>query len=680
MTWPREPPGLECERGEVAEPKSSKSGSKFLKESQEMDTSLRATGVYVFASFRLDATRRILLRDGQPVSLSSRVFDTLLYLVDHADRVIEKDELLNAVWAGRFVEEANLSQTIFVLRKTLRDLGEADELIATISGRGYRFTAPVRRDAGSAAPAAQPNLLLPGFDTPVAAAETAGAREAAVSSRAWFRYAALGGAAFLFGAVLLFMLVWRTPRATEVVAGAFRPPPRSVAVLAFANMSGDPGQDYLSDGFAEELIDTLSGVKSLFVADRASAFYFKNHPAPVTEIAHRLNVGAVLEGSIRREGQRLRIAVQLINAASGYQFWSRSYDRNFGDILKLQSEIAENVTRSLRATLHAGGPMQSAMGGTANSAAFDAFLRGIRFTRGRDEASFRSALAAFDDAVRLDPRYAGAHSMRAIALLILAGIGPTDTANTLTEIEAKALDAANRAVALAPGWGPAHAARGSVLASMLDFPDAERELSEARALAPNNVSVDRAYEHLESTLGHPAAAEAAAARVIARNPTDSYGYWDQALVLYLGRRYQDSLAASRHAAALSDTAPPGDQAVAALDWLALKRPQIAHDACAPNRNWQQTECLAIAAYQLGHLAEAKAQLANLRRSLGDWGAYNYSQIYAQWGDRKNAIAWLNTAYRLHDTGLGMLKEDALLDPIRGMPEFADIERRLNFPP
>jgi hypothetical protein len=151
-------------------------------------------------------------------------------------------------------------------------------------------------------------------------------------------------------------------------------------------------------------------------------------------------------------------------------------------------------------------------------------------------------------------------------------------------------------------------------------------------------------------------------------------------VFYLDRRFRDSLTASRHAAALTTTEPPGDQAISALAWLALKEPKATHDACAPNRNWQQSECLAIAAYQLGHTAEAKAQLASLHQSLGDRGAYQYAQIYAQWGNRNDALAWLNTAYRLRDTGLVMLKVDPLLDPLRGAPEFVDIERRLNFPP
>jgi TolB-like protein/tetratricopeptide (TPR) repeat protein len=446
-------------------------------------------------------------------------------------------------------------------------------------------------------------------------------------------------------------------------------------------MSGDRSQQYLADGFSEELIDALSNVDSLRVTDRTSSFYFGDHSAPVAEIARRLNVGAVLEGSIRRDGRHLRITVALINAVSGYRFWAHSYDRDFSDILNLQREIAENVTQSLVATLHAGERMQMPVGGTNNSLAFDDFLRGLRFMNGRDEPSYRSSLAAFDEAVRLDPGYARAQVMRAYVLMFLAAFGTATDQDAVRNTLLQALGAANRAVLLAPGWGESYAAKGAVLMTMLDFAGSERELQRARSLAPGDIGVDRPYAYLESYLGHPAAAEAAAARVVARYPTDGNGYWDQARVYYLDRHYQDALAASRHGSALVATGPPGgDEATWALAWLALGRADMAARICAPNKTWEETLCLAIAAHRLGNFAEAQSRLAALRTLLGERGAYNYAQIYAQWGAPENALAWLETAYRLHDTGIVQLKVDPLMDPIRARPEFADIEHRLNFPP
>jgi tetratricopeptide (TPR) repeat protein len=299
---------------------------------------------------------------------------------------------------------------------------------------------------------------------------------------------------------------------------------------------------------------------------------------------------------------------------------------------------------------------------------------------GRDEPSYRSALAAFDEAARLDSRYARPQAMRAYVLMFLAAFGTATDRTPVRDTLLQALDAANRAVSLAPGWGESYAARGAILLALLDFAGAEHELLRARSLAPGDIGVDRPYAYLEAWLGHPAAAEAAAARVVARYPAEGSGYWDQAQIYYLDRHYREALAASQHGSALVATGPAGgDEATSALAWLALGRPDMAASICTPNKTWQETMCLAIVEQRLGHIARAQTRLAALRALLGDRGAYNYAQIYAQWGAPENALAWLGTAYRLHDTGIVQLKVDPLMDPIRARPEFADIERRLNFP-
>jgi len=648
-----------------------------------VDILVRDKGIFGFGAFRMDAVRRCLARDGAPLKLPPKLFDTLLYLVEHAGRVVEKDELLTAVWDGRFVEEASLTQTVFLLRRILQSDETTADFIVTVPGHGYRFVAPVRRETESGAPAGASTALREA--APAARFEPPATEQGASEpSRAWWRpgNAAFIAAALLVAGVISLALVqrWASERAPQGVHAAFNPPPRSVAVLAFTNMSGDRSQDYLADGFSEELINVLSRVDALHVAARTSAFFFKSHPATIADIARQLNVGAVLEGSVRREGQRLRITVQLINAATGYHFWSHNYDRDFGDVLKLQTEIAEKVTQSLQVTLNAGDAARLTMGGTGNSAAFDAFLQGMRSMHGRDEASYRSALAAFNEAVRLDPHYAAAQTKRAYVLMFIANF---DTTNDLARVRAtmaQAMGAADRAVALAPDWAQAHAARGAILLQLLDFGGAERELSRARAEAPGDVAVDRPYAYLEAYLGHRAAAEAAAARVVARYPLEADSYADQAEILYQNRRYDDSLAALRHAHALAEAEPPRDQLTSALVYLAQGKPEMARQKCALDQNAGQTLCLAIATHQLGRLAEAKAHLAKFRAAMGDTGAYDYAEIYAQWGDGTNALVWLKAAYKLRDTGLVMLRTDPLLDPIRATPEFADIERRLNFPP
>jgi TolB-like protein/DNA-binding winged helix-turn-helix (wHTH) protein len=652
-----------------------------------MDASVRDKGVFRFGAFRLDGTRRSLARDGAPLKLPPKLFDTLLYLVENAGRVVEKDELITAVWDGRFVEEANLTQTVFLLRRVLQADATTTDFIVTAPGHGYRFVAPVRRETdlgATAVPSAVAQMSTP-QSSPAARFKRPATEQAAAKpsrARSWLGRAGFVVAALVVAGLISLLLVqrWESERAPPVVHAAFNPPPRSVAVLALTNMSGDPGQDYLADGLSEELTNALSRVDALHVAARTSAFFFKSHPATIADIARRLNVGAVLEGSVRREGGRLRITVQLINAATGYHFWSHNYDRDFGDILNLQTEIAEEVTRSLQVTLRAGDAERLTIGGTRSGAAFDAFLQGMRSMHGRGEASYRSALAAFDEAVRLDPHYAAAETKRAYVQMFIANFDTTSDLARVHATMARAMDAADRAVALAPNWAEARAARGAILLQLLDFGGAERELSRARAQAPGDVAVDRPYAFLEAYLGHRGAAEAAAARVVARYPLEADGYADQAEILYLDRRYEDSLAALRHARALAASESPRDQLTFALVSLAQGKPEIARQTCALGQNARQTLCLAIATHQLGQLTEAKAHLARLRASMGNTGAYDYAETYAQWGDKNNALTWLKTATRLRDTGLAQLKTDPLLDPIRGTPEFADIERRLNFPP
>jgi len=195
---------------------------------------------------------------------------------------------------------------------------------------------------------------------------------------------------------------------------AFNPPPHSIAVLPFVNMSGDKEQEYFSDGLTEELLNSLTRVDELQVAGRTSSFYFKGEHADLATIARRLNVANVLEGSVRRSGNTVRITAQLINAVTGFHAWSQTYDRDLGDILKLQTEIANAVASALRVTLLGDVAGKIELRGTRNPAAFDAYLRGAAVGRSmRGAQSQQAAIAEYNEAIRLDPAYALAYAARA---------------------------------------------------------------------------------------------------------------------------------------------------------------------------------------------------------------------------------------------------------------------------
>jgi TolB-like protein/DNA-binding winged helix-turn-helix (wHTH) protein len=636
-----------------------------------MDLSVRTKGVYVFGPFRLDPARRVLLRDEAEVALPPRLFDTLMYLVENAGRVVERNELLRVVWGGRVVEERNVNQTIFSLRRALQTEGGTDRYIVTAPMRGYRFVAPVHFDSD-----------VVGTDPAVTEAVVAVPEPAADRPRrAWpRRLVLLAGAAFLL-ASLAWVARERAGRtqADFSATAAFAPPPHSVAVLAFENMSGDSTQAYFSDGISEELIDTLSRVRGLQVAARSSAFTFKHKSATVAEIGRQLNVRAVLEGSVRRVGARLRITAQLVDATTGYNFWSRSYDRDQGDILRLQADIAETVASSLQVSLMGDRATGLAIGGTANAQAFDYYLRGLPWSKGATAAAAKQALSAFEKAIAIDPDFAQARVYHAVTLFDIAGTWGNADLGAIRKAQSDALADIAVAISLAPELGAAHAALAYLLISSFDFGRAKAEYTRAFELAPGDARINLGYGTFQMELGNVAAGVAAAEHAVRLDPLSPATYASYAVIMIGARRYHDAVAALRHAEQLQGGPSSRVAAIAGVANLLDGHPDAARQGCAAERDYYDYLCLALADRALGRPAEASAELAKLQAERGDTMSYQYAEIYAQWGRPADAARWLETAFRTHDGGLAQIKGDPLLDPIRDTSEFKDIVRRLNFP-
>jgi len=624
-----------------------------------MDVLFRTQGAYRFGPFRLDPVGRILTRDGEPVPLQARLFDTLQYLAEHHERVVERDELMQAVWRGRIVDANNLGQAISGLRKALRDGADGVHWVATAQ-RGYRIAVPVAFEPFEAAP-------------------DSGSPEApAVESRR-ARWPWIVGAGSAAGVLLVVGLMLGTAQRTPPpVAASFVPPPRSVAVLAFTNMTGDPAQNYLADGLAEELIDTLSQARALQVAARSSSFVFKTRPAAIADVARELNVSAVLEGSIRGGGGRLRIAVRLVDGRTGFELWGKSFDRAPGEALAVETEVGALVAKALHDTLLPGDVGEMALGGTADAAAFDAYLRGIVAER---SAHAREAVAAYDAALARDPRFARALARRAIALSTMAAYEDTSDVAARDATEREAVESARRAIAAAPDLGIAHAALGSVLLECrMDFRGAAVSLAHAEDLAPGDADVVREAARLQAYLGHWDAVFAAAQRRLARDPLSPGAYRAMAEVYFNRAAWPMALDALRHALQLESAPTLSDtQMQAALDFLrgdyAAVRRDVAGDVA-----WHQQVWLAVAEHALGHLPQADAALHRLQAIGGDAMAIQYASIYAQWGQREAALHWLDEAYRLHDPGLVEIRMDRLLDPIRSTPEYRDLEVKMGMPP
>ena len=467
------------------------------------------------------------------------------------------------------------------------------------------------------------------------------------------------------------------PTLESAPATAFNPPPHSIAVLPFVNLSGDKDQEYFSDGLTEELLNSLAEIEGLQVAARTSAFSFKGQDNDIGTIARKLNVGAVLEGSVRRSAKTIRITAQLINAVTGFHLWSKTYDRDLGDVLKLQTEIATAVAGALKVTLLGDTSAKIELGGTRNPAAFDAYLRGAKAYSSRHDADASAAIAAYTEAIRLDPHYALAFASRAGALDTVAA--ETVNAAAMREDFDKARADARQALNLAPDLAQAHLALASVSAAgILDFTQASKEHERAVALAPGNAEVLRRSGLFAAYMGQFDAGLAATRRAVMLDPLSRATHSALGRALYAARRYEEAVAAFNEAISL-DPDFKGTYGERGLAYYGLGNLDRARDSCETKSDyWVSQQCLAVIYDKLRRHADAEAELAKIK-ALGDAAAYQYATIYARWGNLPKSLEWLETALRLRDPGLRNLKTDPLMDPLRQEPRFQKVMKELKFP-
>lgn len=459
---------------------------------------------------------------------------------------------------------------------------------------------------------------------------------------------------------------------------AFSPPPHSIAVLPFVNMTKEADQQYFSDGLTEEVLNSLAEVNGLQVAARTSSFSFQGEHPDIATVAHKLNVGSVLEGSVRRSGHTVRITAQLINAITGFHLWSKTYDRDLSDMLKLQTEIATAVASALKVTLLGDEGAKIELGGTHNPAAFDAYLRGrkiqLTLQSGKDA---QSAIRTFTEAIALDPNYALAFANRSRSFTSYASESPGPDARKAFE---RALQDARKAIALTPDLADGHVALAEYFESgALDFTTANEEYARARALAPGNAEVLRLYGRFSAGLGRAEAGITAAQRAVILDPLYMRAHTWLGFTLFYARRYDQAVVAFQDALAL-DPEFPISHAFRGLTYVLLGDLERARASCERRPDDAYIDvCLAVAYDKLGQHANAEAYLAKLKASAGDSAAYQYGEIYAQWGNIPKGLESLETALRVRDPGLADIKGDPLLDPLRNESRFQAVEHALKIP-
>ncbi len=646
-----------------------------------------AAGVVAFGPFRLDSKRRVLTADGREVTLQPRAFDLLELFVCSGGQVLSNDEIVGHVWRGTAVGNNNLGVQLSALRRVLAEHGGRG-LIVTVPGRGYRFVGDV---------VAEPPVVAPPVDAPSVDAPPTPTivQQKLRRGRHWPVGIAVAAGLVLIGFVALIggggTLAWRptAPAARPLgsaTAEPFNPPPHSVAVLAFANLSNDPAADYLSDGLAEAVIDTLGRVNSLQVTARTSSFYFKGRVATIGDIARKLNVGSVLEGSLRRQGTHLRIDAHLGDARTGYQIWSQSYDIEMGDMLKLQDQIAGAVAEALQAKLLDTATGGRSLGGTSNPQAFDAYLRAEHqeVEGGADPdmwamfAKADAAIAEFRKAVELDPDFARALVGLSGALTFKAGYAMSTADPTYRGVLEEARRAAEHAIAVAPALGVAHVQLGMVMRELDDFSAAWSEAIRAHALQPGDPTVEEGYANIAVDVGHRNEAIKAAARAVSLDPLQVGSWFTTMHVLTCARKYDLALDAFRRGITIIGHPPSFGPFIIGKLLLLQGKPEAARQACAKKAGWT-TLCLAIAYHALGRQKDAETYAAQMYSDEGDQNSYNLAMVYAQWNQPARAMYWLKKAREINDQGLTDLECDAWLDPIRGQPGFREIEQSLHLP-
>jgi serine/threonine-protein kinase len=478
-------------------------------------------------------------------------------------------------------------------------------------------------------------------------------------------------AATALGAAALFLA--RRPPAP--------PGPPSVAVLPFADLSPGKDQEYLSDGIAEELLNALSRVEGLKVAGHTSSFSFKGKGEDAAAIAGKLHVAHLLEGSVRKDGNRVRISAQLVSARDGFNLWSETFDRELTGVFAIQDEIARAVVDALKVKLLPGREPARADRRPANPEAYEQVLLGRDYIRrGNIERNLRLSAEAYQKALALDSGYAPAWAGLSEALYGLANRAGTPAGRA--EGLRRSLSAAEKAIELDPGLPAGYLARAeSRRVGAWDFAGAEADMERALALGPADARAQRAHGYVLLENGRAREGLSSFRKAIELDPLDGETWFGLAAAhLELGDKASARTALERAREVTPDTPLVGF----ALGQLSLLegKPVAALSVFEqePVESWR-TLGAALARHTLGQTAAAQEALDELvasDRQTRDW-AYQVAQVHAWRGDREAAIEWLERAYRQRDGGLMWLKADPLLRPLRGDPRFQALLRKVNLP-
>lgn len=629
---------------------------------------------YEFGQFTLVPSEKRLLSDREVLPLAPKLFDTLLLLVENRGRLIQKEELLKALWPNTVVEEQALAHNVSQLRKVLGDPAEDPRFIETVPKRGYRFIAPVRAVVQPAPLDASPAV--------------SGVMPPPGRRLWWSRPVVLAmpvAVLLLVGGTVAYLYL---PGAGQRAAGA-SPAIHSLAVLPLENLSGDKEQEYFADGMTDALTTDLAQIGSLRIISRTSAMHFKGSKETLPQIGRELQVDAVVEGTVAHAEGRVRVTAQLIQASSDQHLWARKYERDLKDVLALQDEIAQDITEQIRVKLTPKERSLLSRAHPVDSEAYDAYLRG-RYWLGKGGAEAWRGLDYFQKAIAKDPSYALAYAGVADSYLTLGG-------GFLSPKEAfpKGKEAAVKALELDPWLAEVHASMASMtFFNDWDWSGAVNEIKQAIALNPNNASAHRRYATFLTAVGRFDEALKEMERGRDLDPFSFASNFGPARILDDARRYDDALRQVQRGLEMFPDCFDCYNAIADIyEHQRMFAEAFAARQQALSMQKDPTVGALAEAYKRGGyrgwllkrietLEQTPPQTIQLRNEdshLDMIKAFGIAYFYALLNDEAHAMPYLERAYDGRNPGVLFLQVSPLWDPIRSSPRFRDLVRRIGLP-
>lgn len=632
---------------------------------------------YQFDAFCIDARKRVLLRDGELVPLTPKAFDLLLVLLKHRGQVLEKDDLMEKLWPDSNVEEANLPIHVSSLRKALGESPNERRYIVTIPGRGYRFAADVEelkteRQEWVVERYAKNTIVI---QEPTSAIDPNRTLPSHLIIPRRSKAALIG--VFILAATILAsgLLLWLS---RDSVGKLPQTQVKSLAVLPFMQ-SGGGYYDYMGLGIADSLITKLSNLNKIKVRPTSSVIKYSNQSDDVSQIGRELGVEAVLEGSVRRDGDKVRITVQLVRVEDGSPLWAEKFDDTFTGIFQIEDSMSRRVAESLLLKLTGEEKAVLTKRYTDNVEAYNEYLMGRMFWNKRTIDGIKKAIEHFDNAITLDPNYALAYAGLADCHIVLYSY--SDHADK--EEIPKSKEAATKAIQTDATLSEAHTALGYVLYSEHDYAGAEKEYKRAIELNPHDATAYHRYAILQLSAGRSDDALQLIKRAQELDPLSLIINTALGQIYSFNGRYAEAIEQLRQTLEM-DSSFIHARGFLGLAYLKKGMYEDAireiEKAAAPSGNPVPRDIVSCRGFidaVTGKRAEAKKILRDLTdlRKERHVSAAHIALIYTGLGETDQAFKWLNTAYQERDLGFGWLNHPGF-DGLRSDSRFADLARRI----